>query len=332
MGNGIMLFCETSDGSLAKITAELAGAGRNIADQLGEELQAVLFGSGVKAYAQELISLGIDKVYVFDAPVFDRYQAGLYGAAMEDLLKDPPSILLFGHTETGRDLAPRLGFRLKAGIVMDCIKVEVDANSKKLLLTHPIYGSKANARFASKTEGLLIASLRAKSCDPAEKDENRQGNIIEKSIEVGELPNRIKVIDQIRDESAGVKLEQAGVIVSGGRGMQGPEGFETLKRLALVLGGETGGAVGASRAAVDNGWAPNKLQVGQTGKIVSPNIYVAVGISGAMQHIAGCATAKNIIAVNKDPEAPIFNIANYGVVGTWEQIIPAFTEKCEALK
>ena len=332
MGNGVMLFCETSDGNLTKITAELAGIGRNIADQCGQELQAVLIGNGVKRYAQELIYWGVDKVYVFDAPALDLYQADLYITAMDDLLKEPPSILLFGHTEIGRDLAPRLGFRFKAGVVMDCVKVEVDQNSKKLLMTHPIYGSKANARFASKTEGLLIISLRAKSSDPAERDESRQGNIIEKSITIKELPKTIKIVEQIRDDTAGIKLEQAGIIVSGGRGMQGPEGFEILKKLALVLGGETGGAVGASRAAVDNGWVSNKLQVGQTGKIVSPNIYIAVGISGAMQHIAGCATAKNIIAINKDPEAPIFNIANYGVVGKWEQVIPAFTEKCKNLK
>lgn len=331
MGNGVMLYGEIDDGGIANITAEMAGVGRNIADKLGQELQAVLIGNGAKIYAQELICLGIDKVYVCDDPVLGNYQSDLYVAVMEDLVQDPPSLLLFGHTETGRDLAPRLGFRLRTGVVMDGIKIEADTSSRKIFITHPVYGSKANARFTLKSDGLQIATIRAKSNEPAEKDANRTGEIVIRTGSIPKPETPIKVIEQVKDEVTGVKLEQASVVVSGGRGMQGAEGFEYLRKLARILGGETGGAVGASRAAVDNGWISNKQQVGQTGKIVSPNIYVAVGISGAMQHIAGCASSKNIIAINKDPEAPIFNIANYGIVGNWEEVIPAFTEKCESI-
>ncbi|KUO71621.1 MAG: hypothetical protein APF81_01250 [Desulfosporosinus sp. BRH_c37] len=334
MGKGVMLYCEIHEDCLAKIAAELASVGRKIADELGEELQAVLIGSGgVKAFAQELVFLGADKVLVIDDPAFASYQPDAYVEAMENVIKDiSPAILLFGHNEAGRDLAPRLGFKFKAGVMLDCIKVEVEIATRKLYMTHPVYGSKVNTRFKAKTEGLLIASIRAKSNEPAESLETRSGEIIERSETVAVSIGQVQIIEQVKEEVAGVKLEEAGVIVSGGRGMQGPEGFEILKKLARVLGGEKGGAIGGSRAAIDNGWLPNKLQVGLTGKIVSPSIYIAVGISGAMQHIAGCLTSKTIIAINKDPEAPIFNISNYGVVGNWEDIVPALTEKCEALQ
>jgi len=333
MGKGVMLYCEIDEGSLAKITAELAGAGCKIADEFGVELQAVLIGSGVKAFAQELVFLGVDKVIVIDDPAFADYQPEAYTAALAEVINsESPSVLLFGQNEAGRDLAPRLGFKLKAGVVMDCIKVEVDPAVHKLYMTHPVYGSKTNARFKATTDGLLIASIRAKSNEPAERVESRSGEIVEKPVAIPTPTGQVKIVEQVQDAIAGVKLEQASVIVSGGRGMQGPDGFQVLKELAAVLGGEAGGAVGGSRAAVDNGWLPNKLQVGQTGKMVSPNIYVAVGISGAMQHIAGCSASKTIIAINKDPEAPIFNISNYGVVGKWEDIVPMLIEKCAALK
>ena len=333
MGKGVLLFCEIDEGSLAKIDAELASAGRKIADELGEDLQAVLVGNGVQEYAQELISLGVDKVHVFDDPAFEVYESDLYADTMAKFLQTISStVLLFGHTEMGRDLAPRLGFRLETGVVMDCIKVEVDKPSKKIFMTHPVYGSKANARFRLKTDSVQIASIRAKSNEPADKDESKTGEIIVRTEEIPQKADQIRLVEKIKHEVSGVKLEQATVIVSGGRGLQGTEGFESLKKLALILGGETGGAVGASRAAVDNGWISNNQQVGQTGKIVSPKIYIAVGISGALQHTAGCSTSKTIIAINKDPEAPIFDIANYGVVGKWEEVIPPFMEKLEALK
>jgi electron transfer flavoprotein alpha subunit len=329
MAKGVLIFCDTEDGNLAKIVPELVTAGKEIAKRPGWDLSAVLIGGGTRALASAAASLGMDRVYVYDDTAFQTYRPDIFACALEALIRETaPAVLLFGRNGKGRDLAPKLAFRFKVGVVMDCVKAEVD-EAGDFYMTHPIFGGKVNARFRTKTD-FSIACLRAKSSEAAESDPAHAAEIIEKPLP--ELPSgdSITLLRSITEAAEGIKLDQASVVVSGGRGMKGPEGFESLKKLAGVLGGAQG-TIGASRAAVDYNWVSGRLQVGQTGTIISPDLYVAVGISGAMQHVAGCASSKIIVAINKDPDAPIFDVANYGVIGNWEDVVPAFTERAEEL-
>ncbi|PIP47799.1 MAG: electron transfer flavoprotein subunit alpha, partial [Chloroflexi bacterium CG23_combo_of_CG06-09_8_20_14_all_45_10] len=232
-----------------------------------------------------------------------------------------------GQTSTGRDLAPRLAFRLGTGLSTDCIDLSIDPETKLLRQTKPVYGGNAQAIFTCDTMPQVV-TIRAKAMSPMERDDSRKGEIIPTKVEIDMAQVRTKVTEKVKEEVTGVKLEDAPVIVSGGRGIGCPEPFKTtLKELADVLHG----AVGASRPPADNGWVPEALHVGLTGKIVAPDIYIAIAISGASQHIAGCSGSKNIIAINKDPEANIFREAKFGVVGRYEEVIPAFTKKLREL-
>jgi len=237
-----------------------------------------------------------------------------------------PQIILLGQTAIGRDLASRLAFRLGAAVTMDCVALEIDPESKRLLQTKPVYGGNARAIYTYESDP-QIATVRAKVMAPLERDDSRKGEVI--TIEAGLDPSaiRTKFLEKVKEEVEGIKLEDASVVVSGGRGVGGPEGFKELEELAKLLGG----AVGASRPACDNGWMPDTSQVGLTGKIVTPDLYFAVGISGSSQHMAGCSSSKAIIAINKDSEANIFKEARYGVVGDWKKVIPALTEKVKEL-
>jgi len=227
----------------------------------------------------------------------------------------------------GRDLAPRLAFRLGVGLSTDCLDLGVDPESKLLLQTRSVYGGNAQATFSSETTPQIV-TIRAKAMTPIERDESRKGEIIATKVEIDTSKVKSKIVDKVKEEVAGVKLEDASVIVSGGRGLGGPEPFKTtLKELADVLHG----AVGATRPPADNGWVPEALHIGLTGKIVAPEIYIAIAISGASQHVAGCSGSKNIIAINKDPEANIFREAKFGVVGRYEEVVPAFTQKLKEL-
>jgi len=325
---GVMIFAEVRDGKIAAISGELLGAGRKLADQLGAGLSAILAGSGVSGLAKDLVALGAEKVYVVDDPKLEKYQNDIYTAVVEQVVKDvQPSILLFGHTNTGRDLAPTVNFRLGAGLCMDCIDLSIDPASKRMVMVRPVYGGNAHAQFIVEGDRLQIASVRVKSQEAPAPDAAKQGEIVTMTPKFDPAGIRLKAIERVKEEAVGIKLEDARVIVSGGRGIGSAEGFKMLEELAKLLGG----TVGASRAAVDAGWISSQVQVGQTGKIVSPEIYIAVGISGAMQHIAGCSSSKNFIAINKDPDAAIFKVAHYGVVGDYKQVVPAFIEKCREL-
>ncbi|MFC2005825.1 electron transfer flavoprotein subunit alpha/FixB family protein [Chloroflexota bacterium] len=324
---GVMVHGEVIEGRLSATATELLGSGRNMADGLGQELSAVLIGSGVNNLAQEAIAFGADKVYVVDDPLLKEYQTDSYVAVMEKVVKQAmPQIILLGQTSIGRDLAPRLAFRLETAATMDCVALEIDPESKRLLQTKPVYGGNAQAVFTYDSDP-QIATVRAKVMSPLEKNTSRKGEVI--TIEAGLDPSaiRTKVLEQVKEEVEGIKLEDAPVIVSGGRGIGGAEGFEQLAELAKLLKG----AVGASRPACDSGWIPDTSQVGLTGKIVTPDFYIAVGISGSSQHMAGCSSSKTIVAVNKDPEANIFKEARYGVVGDWKKVLPAFTQKVKEL-
>jgi electron transfer flavoprotein alpha subunit len=237
-----------------------------------------------------------------------------------------PQILILGQTSIGRDLAPRLAFRLETAASMDCVELAIDPASKLMLQTKPVYGGNALAIFTGETYP-QIATVRAKAMSPLERDTSRQGEII--TIEAGLDPSaiRTKVLERVIEEVEGIKLEDAVAIVSGGRGIGNAEGFKQLEELAKMLNG----AVGATRPPCDNGWVPDGWQVGLTGKIVAPDLYIAVALSGSSQHMSGCSGSKNIIAINKDPEANIFKQAHFGIVEDWKKVIPAFTEKVKEL-
>lgn len=324
---GVLILGEVNEGSLSSISTELLGCGRKLADELGQELSALLIGSAVSGCAQEAIAYGADKVYVVEDPLLEDYQADSFVAAAEKAAREAnPVIVVLGQTEVGSDIAARLAFRLETAAVLDCVALEIDADSKRLLQTKPVYGGNAQAIYVTDTDP-QIATVRAKSMTPLAKDDSRQGEVI--TIDAGLDPStiRTKVLDKVKEEVEGVKLEDAAVIVTGGRGIGGEEGFKELEELARMMKG----AVGASRPACDNGWMPDKAQVGLTGKIVTPDLYIAIGVSGASQHMAGCSGAKTIVAINKDSEANIFRMAHYGVVGDWKKILPAFKEKVKEL-
>jgi len=324
---GVMVYSEVSEGKLSSITTELLGCGRKLANDLGQELSAVLIGSDISGFAPEAIAFGADKVYVVNDPLLKDYQADSYVSVMEKVAKQVmPQIILLGHTSVGSDIAPRLAFRLKTAATLDCVALTIDPTSKRLLQTKPVYGGNAQAVFTGESDP-QIATVRAKSMSALPRDDSRKGEVI--NIQAGLDPStiRTKVLEKVKEEVTGIKLEDARVIVAGGRGVGGPEGFKQLEELAKLLKG----AVGGTRPACDNDWISDKAQVGLTGKIVTPDLYIAVGISGASQHMAGCSGSKTIVAFNKDPEANIFRMAHYGVVGDWKKTFPAFAEKIKEL-
>ncbi len=324
---GVVILAETLDGKLSPAALELLGGGRGLADELGEELSAVIMGSGIAGLAQDAIAYGADRVYTVDDPLLKDYQTETYVPVMEKVVKEAsPNIVLMGQTAIGRDLVPRLAFRLEAGASMDCIRLEIDPETKLLKQTRAVYGGNALATYVSEVKPQM-ATVRAKVMDALPRDDSRKGEVV--TIDAGLDPSKIrtKFIEKVKEEVVGIKLEDADVVVSGGRGMGDAEGFKELEKLAGVLRA----AVGSSRPPCDQGWVPASMQVGLTGKIVSPTLYIAVGISGAAQHISGMSGSKNIVAINKDAEANIFKVAHYGVVGDWKKILPPFTEKVKEL-
>ena len=325
---GVMILIETIDGRLTNMSHELLGAGRKLADDLTEELSALLVGAGVTYAANEALAFGADKVSVVDSPLLKDYRTDAYVAVVEKVVKQVnPRIILMGQTTIGRDLAPRTACRLATGAILDCIALEIDTATKQLLMTKPVYGGNARAIYTMETLP-QVATVRSKAMTALTPDSLRQGAVI--TIDAGLNPAEIKtsVLQKVVAETAGIKLEDASVVVAGGRGIGGPEGFKQLEQLAKVLKG----AVGATRPPCDAGWMPDTVQIGLTGKIVSPYVYFAVAISGASQHMAGCSGSKNIIAINRDAEAAIFKEARFGVVGDWKKIIPAFEAKIKELQ
>ncbi len=325
--SGVMVHAEVAEGKLAAIATELLGCGRGLADNLGEELSAVIIGSGVSGLAREAFASGADKVYIVDDVLLQDYQTDAHVTVTEKVVRQAmPRILLLGQTSIGCDLAPRLAFRLETAATMDCIELAIDPGAKRLLRTKPVYGGNARAVFTSELDP-QIATVRTKAMTPLEPDTSRKGEVV--TVEAGMDSSTVKtrVLEKVKQEVEGISLEAAGVVISGGRGMGSADGFKQLEELAGVLKG----AVGASRPPCDNGWVPDVRQVGLTGKIVAPDLYIAVALSGSSQHMAGCSGCKNIVAINKDPEANIFREARFGVVGDWKKVLPALTEKVREL-
>ncbi len=325
--NTVLVVAELANGAVTPVTAELLGAGRKLAADLGGGLAAAVLGNGVDAAVLSCVALGADRVYVVNDPLLEHFQSDAYVAVVEKVVKEAqPQILLVGQTAVGRDLGPRLAFRLGVGIATDCISLSIDPATKELVAVRPAYGGNAWANVVPQGTP-QIASVRAKTQDAAQPDASRKGEVVAVAAGLSAEGVRTRFQAKILQTSEGVRLEDAPIVITGGRGIGGPEAFKELEELAEILGG----AVGSSKAAVDQGWAPATRQVGLTGKLVSPDIYIAVGVSGAVQHMAGCSGAKTIIAINKDPEADIFKYARYGVVADWKQAFPAFKEKIKEL-
>jgi electron transfer flavoprotein alpha subunit len=325
---GVMVLGEISDGKLATITTELLGIGKKLANELGEDLSALLMGGKARGLAQEAIAYGAEKVYIAEDSLFDDYNSDAYTQFVANLCqKVSPSILLIGHTDIGCDLAPRLNGRLRGGLAMDAMELSIDPSTKLLVSTRPIFGGNAYAKVVSRTVRPQMATVRTKVFPPAERDESRQGQIIPIEEKIDPSAIKVNVIERLKEEVEGVKLEDAEVVVSGGHGIGSAQNFEMLWELARLLGG----TVGATRRACDEGWVPATRQVGQSGKVVSPKLYIAVALSGAMSHIVGCLGSKWIVAINKDPEANIFNIAHFGIVADYKEILPPLIAKFKEL-
>lgn len=325
MAEGVLVIGEIQDGALVGITSEMLGAARRIADAQGGLVNLALFGEGAETLAQEGIAAGADLVYTEDNPALNDYLPERWLTAAQTAVDfADPAVVLIGTTTPGRDLAPRLAFRLNTGLAVDVLSFEVEGD--RIRWTRPCYGGAARAEVV--IDGTpQIATVRAKSQEPLEPDSSRSGDTIPLGVELP-ADGREKLISKEIEEKEGIQLEDADVIVSGGRGLGGPEGFQTVEELAAALGA----AVGASRAACDLGWYPPSQQVGLTGKTVSPDLYIAVAISGASQHMSGMAGSKNVISINKDPDSNMVKSSRYAIIGDYKQVVPALIGEIKKLK
>ncbi|WP_258187119.1 electron transfer flavoprotein subunit alpha/FixB family protein [Candidatus Hakubella thermalkaliphila] len=319
------VFLEQTGGQVAPVSFELLGAGCRLADALGVDLAGVLLGHNIAPIASEAIVYGADIVYVIDDPILENYRTKPYMQSVVSVVrKYRPEIMLIGASTLGRDLAGAVATELRTGLTADCTGLEVDPETRLLHATRPTFGGNLMATILCPEKKPQMATVRPRVMDIPPRDPSRRGRIILEKLEVREEDIGTKLLEFISDEKIEeANLEYAEVIVSGGRGMGGPENFHLLRELAQLLGGE----VGASRAPVEAGWVDVSHQVGQTGKTVRPKLYIAVGISGAVQHLVGMQGSDVIVAINKDPHAPIFNVATYGIVGDLFQIVPALVKE-----
>lgn len=320
---GVWVFGEQKKGVVQPVAYELLGEGRRLAERLGVELCAVLLGDNVRSQAQDLISRGADKVYLVDSHKLKNYQDEPYTNVLVKLIREyKPEILLAGATSIGRSLVSRVAVKIHTGLTADCTGLEI-GDDGLLLQTRPAFGGNIMATIITQNYRPQMATVRHKVMKEAGVDRNREGEIIEKKFDARELTSCTELLDIVEEIEETVNLAEADIIVSGGRGVGGAENFRLIRELAVTLGG----AVGASRSAVDSEWIPYSHQVGQTGKTVCPKIYIACGISGQIQHLAGMQSSKIIVAINKDPHAPIFNVTTYGIVGDLFEVVPALTAK-----
>ncbi len=328
--SGIWVVGEvSSDNRLAGVTSELIGEGRKLAEDLGgAKVSVVIMGHNIGDLAQEAAGWGAQEVFVVDHEVLERYRTGPFTDVLTGLLNvHKPEIVLFGATTKGRDFASRVAARIKAGLTADCTELTINDETKLLEQTRPAFGGNVMATILCEFTRPQMATVRPKVMSPREFEEGAEAEIIEVAVSLDEKTVATKILEVIHDDSAGaVNLTEADIIVSGGRGLGDPKHFALIEELAKALGA----AVGASRATVDAGWIPATHQVGQTGKTVHPKLYVACGISGAVQHLAGMSSSDCIVAINKDPDAPIFNVAHYGIVGDLFEVIPALIAQLKA--
>ena len=321
MSEAVWIFAEHQDGTIRKTTLELLGKGRELVGQLGAELVALLLGYGVKGLAQELTAYA-DKVYQWDDPLLERYNSDVYLQAINGLAeKESPQILLAGATFLARDLFPRVAGRLKTGIAVDCLNLEV-GDDGLLVARRPFFGGKALADVICRQGRPQIALTRPNTFPLPDKKGGRTGEVLSVDLAVDPAQVRLEVLEVVRASQERLDLTEAEFIVTGGRGMKEAANFQLLEDLADVLGA----TVGATRGVVDSGWRPHDDQVGKSGKTVSPKLYIAVGLSGAIHHVMGMDTSKVVVTINKDPQAPIFQYADYGVLGDLFEALPLLTE------
>ncbi len=324
----ILLFGEVSDKEISSITYELISAANKLKFNEDDKIVVAFLSEVIPESYENLFSYGAQTVCLVKNELLSRSNTDAFIIASKEVFdKFNPEIILFAKTDLGRDVAPRLAFKLGVPVAQDCIDLGIDQDTKKVMVTRPVYGGSAIATLVFEDVETQIAIVRPKVFEPITPTENSKGEVIELNIELDEKLIKTKFIEEVVKESEGIPLESAKVVVAGGRGLGDAKNFDLLRELAEILGG----AVGASRAVCDAGWLDHEYQVGLTGKTITPDLYITVGISGASQHMAGCSSSKNIVAINKDPNANIFNSANYGVVGDWNAILPAFLEAVREL-
>lgn len=324
---GILVFAEQREGKLQNVALELLGEGRKLAEKLGVDVSAVLIGENIKTLSQTLFEYGADQVYLVEGKDYKNYTTDAYAAALAQTIeKKKPEIVLVGATTIGRDLAPRVSARLKTGLTADCTQLDIDPEKKLLLQTRPAFGGNVMATIICPNFRPQMSTVRPGVMDKMTPQKGRVGKLEEISVHLPEI--KVKVLNIVKEAKQKVALSEAKIIVSGGRGVGTAENFKLVQQLAESLGGE----YGASRAAVEAGFTNRDHQVGQTGQTVKPDLYIACGISGAIQHLAGMQSSRTIIAINKDPNAPIFKVCDYGIGGDVKEVIPALLEEIKTSK
>ena len=321
---GVLVVAEAEDGAPTQLSHEMLALARRLVDEAGGEVEAVLLGEDLGDSAGDLIAFGADRVHIGDGPFYAAYLAEAWlPKLIERAAKAPPAVILIGHNAMGADLAPRLAFRLDSTVATACVAAGFKAG--RLQATRPCYGGAAREVISFKTEPCVL-TIKSKSQTALERDDRRSGDVVRLCADSG--LTRVRIVERKIEAIAGVRLETAAVVVAGGRGLNGPEGFRQARELADVLGG----ALGASRVACDLEWCPASYQIGLSGRTVAPELYLALGISGASQHMAGCGGAKTIVAVNNDPTAQIFKSSRFGIVGDCQEILPPLIDELRRLK
>ena len=325
--NNILVYCEPGKDGIAEISTEALGIGRKLADELGSQLIGVAIGQDAAGIAADAVRYGADYIYTADAETLADYQTETYTTALAGVIKSQSaSIVIMGQTGIGRDLAPSLAAAMDGAATMDCVELAIDPDTQRLLMTKPVYGGNAWAVFTTECDPQVV-TVRAKAMEAAEPNEDRQGEIMTLDVTIDPEAVRARLVEKVPEVVEGIRLEDARVVIGGGRGVGGEDAFAKLGEIATMLKG----TVGASRAACDNGWIPATKQIGLTGKVVTPELYFAVGVSGASQHMAGCHGSTHLIAINNDDGAHIFNEAHYGVLGDWEPVMDGFVNKLREL-
>ncbi len=326
--NRVLIYDEITDGHISLTTRELLTAGRKLADKFNQPLSALLIGKGTEGSTNDVISLGADHVYTIESSPYIESSPDLYVALTAEVCRQlNPVIVMTGHNDMGRDTITRVAVRMGASLNLDCIGVDGDPATNRFTCLKPVYGGNAIAVWASGIEKPTMATLRQRAVQPAEPDPQRKGEVHKLDITVDDSSIKVKLNETVKAEIEGIKLEDARVVVAGGGGIGSADGFQVLEELAHLLGG----AVGATRVPCDEGWKPMSMEIGQTGRIITPALYIAVGISGAPQHMAGCSGSKKIIAINRDADAHIFEEADFGLVGDYKALVPPFIEHCKKI-
>lgn len=327
----VLIFGERVNGGLSPLTTQVMRIGKKLSAELGEEMHLLLLEGGIRRGASDGYGYGADKVYMTSDPFLENYMTDTYLQAMEQVVRElTPAIILFGQNDRGLDLAPRLAFRLKTGVTLDCVELKISSGKGLLEQIKPVFGGKAYAHYSCPEGVPQIASVREGAYDSADYDESKKGDVIVFPLALDASRIRTRFIKKERDEgqALALKLASANIVVSGGRGLRKKEGVELLQETSDLLDG----AIAGSRPAVDYGWIPGPLQVGLTGKKVNPQLYIAVGISGALQHMAGCSKSKTIVAINSDESAPIFKLSDFGAVGDYSEVLKGFNEEVRRIK